>query len=333
MNFHEMSVEEVARLVEFFGSEALIKMAGKLPEFGAKYGDRTLGHFELFLNQLSSEDQDAVIRGEKRLTTEEVVRLIFDYIGRVIAPHISDVNSDVRDEKHDFHVELPELGYEEIRDGRMVSFFPKGTEFAEAARFEDEAEALKAKWIADPLIANFFKRARPVVFPEHDARKNYGASMQDFILPAVERAYKKSFPERKFTNYRDGELAGKISMIPGTGHDELVNLMAEKSVVAWYSPNPFQGFSIFAQREAMKTLTKYGLALAGGIDTGTAAIAYIEAIARDYQTPVYTCSALSWQSAGFSLNFSAYDDEFSFDNTGILSAARGCDSGGLVLFR
>jgi hypothetical protein len=273
-----------------------------------------------------------VICGEKKLTAEKVLRLLFDRAGRCIPAYLN-VTGSVRDENRDFHIELPEISCREIHK-RLTDFFPKGTNFAEATRFEDETEALKAKYTGHELIGNFFKRARPIILPKHDARKNYGASMQDFVLPAVEKAYKKQFPERKFINYRNGELAGKVSIIPGTGHDDLVALMAKKPVVTWYSPNPFQGFSVNAQREAAKVLMQHGgFALAGGVDTGTAAVAYAGEMARDFKTPVYTCSALSWQSAGSSLYFYANDDEFYFVSTDSLAVAGGYCSGGLVLFR
>ena len=42
---------------------------------------------------------------------------------------------------------------------------------------------------------------------------------------------------------------------------------------------------------------------------------------------------ISWQSADYSLNFNANDDDFNFDNTDNLSGANDNNSGGLVLFR
>ena len=277
------------------------------------------------------ENLEAWLRGEKRIILEDIIRKLLDHTGRCIPAHLGVTNS-VCDENRDFHIELSEFGYAEIRE-RLTDFFPKGTEFASANEFKDRAEALNEKYAEHELIGNFFKRARPILLPKHDARENYGASLQDFILPAVERAYKKQFPERKFVNYRDGKLVGKVSNIPGTAHDELVLLMAEKSVAAWYSPNPFQGFSIFAQREAMKILMQYGFALAGGVDTGTAAVAYMGEMARDFKTPVYTCSSLSWQSVDYSLCFRASDDEFYCGCADDLADAYDRSSGGLVLFR
>lgn len=268
---------------------------------------------------------------EKKMMLEDVIRKLFDHTGRGIPAHLG-ITANACDENRKFHVELPEISYAEIRE-RIVSFFPEGTEFAETNHFEDEAAALKERYAGHELVGNFFQRARPILLPKHDARKNYGASMQDFVLPAAAKAYAQSFPNRKFTNYRDGELAGNIYIIPGTGHDELLELMAEESVVAWYSPNPFQGFSIFVQREAMKILNHYGFALAGGVDTGIAVANYIGEMARDYNTPAYTCSALSWQSVAYSLHFYAHDGEFYFENTDYLADANGSYSGGLVLFR
>ena len=279
----------------------------------------------------SRENLDACLRGEKKMTLEDVIRKLFDHTGRCIPPHLG-ITAKVCDENRNFHVELPELGCAELRE-QIASFFPKGTEFAEANRIEDETGALYEEFSSHELVGNFFKRAKRIVFPKHDARENYGASMQKFILPAVAKAYAQSFPERKFTNHRDGELDGKISILPDTGHDKLVSLMAEKSVVVWYASNPFQGFSIFAQREAMKILTQYGFALAGGVDTGVAAATYVGEMTRDYNTPVHTCGAVSWQSADFSLYFGASDDGFRFAYTGYLTGAFDAGSGGLVLFR
>jgi hypothetical protein len=278
------------------------------------------------------EGAEAVLRGEKRIILEDIIRKFFDHTGRAIPSHLG-ITAKVCDENRDFHAELPELSCTEIRE-QVASFFSKGTEFAETGRFEDETAALKEKYFDHELIGNFFQRAQRIIFPKHDARKNYGASLQGLILPAVERAYKKSFPERKFTNYRDGNLTGNVKIIPKTGHEDLVSLMAEKSVSAWYSPNPFQGFSIFAQREAMKVLTQYGwFALAGGIDTGIVMATYAGAMARDFHTPVYTCGSISWRSAGCSLGFGAHGGGFGFAHTGRLSDAFDGYSGGLVLFR
>lgn len=315
------------------GHEGFLQLANSLKPANAKYGDKTMGTFEFLLNllnQLGPEVLGQLERGERKLTTEEIIRLIFDHTGRSIPAHIGVV-SKVCDENRSFHVELPELSWGEILE-RLVSRFPRGTEFASASEFQERALTLREKYLGNELVANFFKRAKPIPFPKHDARKNMGASMQNFVLPAVELA-KEHFPKQKFTNYRDGQLDGNVFIIPNTGHNELVELMAKESVVAWYSPNSFQGFSINAQREAMKVLLQYGFALAGGVDTGTAAVAYAKEMARDYQTPVYTCSALAWRSAGYSLGFGASDGELCFDRTDRLADAHEHRSGGLVLFR
>lgn len=285
-------------------------------------------------DKLGGEDViDAILSDQYELNLIKKIRALFDHTSRCIPSHLN-IASNVRDENRKFHVEFPEISCMEIRK-RLADSFPKGTEFAEVSRFEDETGALKKKYAEHELVGNFLKRARRIILPKHNTRKNYRASMRDFILPAVKRAYENKFnnPKREFKDYRDKEFDGKIYIISGTGHKELISLMAKKSVSAWYSPNPFQGFSINAQREAMKTLTQYGFALAGGLDTGTAVVAYTREMARNFNTPVYTCSALSWGSADYSLIFCARRYVLRFDSTIDVSDADGMQSGGLVLFR
>jgi hypothetical protein len=52
MNFHNVKMEQVARFIVRYGMETFLKMIEGTPEVGAKYGERTLGHAELFFNQL-----------------------------------------------------------------------------------------------------------------------------------------------------------------------------------------------------------------------------------------------------------------------------------------
>ncbi|KKR20556.1 MAG: hypothetical protein UT50_C0016G0005 [Candidatus Moranbacteria bacterium GW2011_GWA2_39_41] len=277
------------------------------------------------------ENLEAWLRGEKRMTLEDVIRKLFDHTGRCIPAHLG-ITSKACDENRGFNVELPELGYGKLHQ-IITGCFPKEMEFIDQRRFVAEAEVLKKKYTGDELVGNFFKRARPILLPRHDAQKDMGASLNELFVPAVEQVYKKAYPDRNFVNYRKADLVGNVSIIPGTGHDELVAMMAEKSFAAWYSPNPFQGFSINAQREAMKILMQYGFALAGGVDTAVAAVAYAGEMSRDFKTPVYTCSALSWRSAGYSLRFFACGFEFFFGLPDVLFGACGRGSGGLVLFR
>lgn len=122
---------------------------------------------------------------------------------------------------------------------------------------------------------------------------------------------------------------GKVSILDGTRHDQLINRLAEGTVVALYFPNALQGYSINAGWEQIATMPE-GCLLAGGIDTSVAYIGYPDVLGRDGKTPVLTCDALGWESAEYSLCFHADDSDARFAYTDSLSDANDYCSGGLV---
>ena len=111
---------------------------------------------------------------------------------------------------------------------------------------------------------------------------------------------KNNFPAGNSTITGKMTLAGKVSIVPGSRHEKLIEKMMQDYVVAIYFPNPLQGFSINASREQMATLPE-SLILAGGFDTASAMSMYPDIIARDWHTPGYDLSALNWQSSDYSL--------------------------------
>jgi len=275
------------------------------------------------------EGVDEVLRGEKKIILEEIVRLLVDKNGRCIPAHL-DIKSNVCDEDRDFRVEQPEINYAEIR-GRFIEFFPAGTRFVEANELRDRAEAAKGKFLQDALVANLFKRAAlPLPLPQHQVG-DYGASMQEFFIPAVRAAYKNQFPERQFNNYRDGQLVGNFLLVPNVGHDRLLAAMAESTEVCWYFPHPLQGFSVQAQREATAALLEHGLLLAGVIEPALGIVGFTETMAGSFNTPGYDCPAVNWRSADVSFAFGAISGGLRCGDGGNLCRGGGVCSGGLVL--
>lgn len=220
----------------------------------------------------SRENLEACLRGEKKMTLEDIIRKLVDHTGRLIPAHLG-ITCAVCDENRNFHIQQSTINYGEIL-ARYTEFFPKGTLFLSAAEFKDRAEAGKERLTQDNLTSDLVKRVHmPLPLP-HYAVSEYGTSMQDFFLLAVRNAYETQFPQRKFVNYRDGELAGQVSVIPNVGHDRVITLMAEGPGMAWYFPNPMQGFSVLAQREAMKMLLQRGFTLAGAIEPALGFVGY-----------------------------------------------------------
>jgi len=103
----------------------------------------------------------------------------------------------------------------------------------------------------------------------------------------------------------------------------------EQGPVAGIMFFPLQGYSVLAQREQMASLPS-SLLLSGAVDMATAMAAYPDVLARDWNTPGYDCSAVSFRSSASSLYFEAYDDHLEFGDCGLLDTPGGICSGGLV---
>ena len=331
MDHHQVSIEEVARVVYGMGSEAFSKLAGQLPKVGVKFGWQTLGHFELFLNQLNPEEREAVIRGDRKLTTEEVIRLLIDQNGRGIPAHLG-IKSDAKDENAIFTIKQLTNNYGEIRDSYVEAFadFPE-LKFLSASEFEDRSEKKKEMLLADGLISNLVRRAHMPIPTPYFVVNDYGKgkALQEIFLAVLEKMYKKHFPDRNFENY-NVELKKKVRIIKNTGYDKFIAMMASGPDAVWYFPRALQGFSINAEREAMKILIGRSLALSGAISTSLAITGNVVEMVGSFNTPGYDCAAVSWESSDFSLYFEASGDELEFDGTDDLGGAHDDYSAGLV---
>ncbi len=269
------------------------------------------------------ENVKAIIQGDKavEIKIKDSVALLFDKHGRRIP---KDLENLVRDPFKDFHLEQPEIDYAE----RLIRF--TDVFHLSCAEFKKESKELIKKIKNNSQTSNLLNGVYlPIVLPQIKAKNfDYGRILEEVFLTAVGKAYKKQFPSRDFINYRTGDLQGKVSIIPESRHDQLINKMKEDMVVGIYFPNPLQGFSILAAREQISTLSE-DLILSGGFDTSAATAMYPDVLARDYRTPGYDLAALSWDSGG-SLCFEASANELFFDCRTLLFDTRSRYSSGLL---
>lgn len=137
-------------------------------------------------------------------------------------------------------------------------------------------------------------------------------------------------------------MSGKVSVVDGSRHDQLIDRMKESQVIGLHFPNPLQGFSINASREQMSTLPPVRRSQSGeggegfilsGMDAPIAMAMYPDILARGYNTPGLDLAALQWQSAGSSLYLGTHGDGLVFRGTGPLAFACGYYSGGLLFLR
>jgi len=107
-------------------------------------------------------------------------------------------------------------------------------------------------------------------------------------------------------------------------------MMASGPDAVWYFPRALQGFSINAEREAMKILIGRSLALSGAISTSLAITGNVVEMVGSFNTPGYDCAAVSWGSSDYSLYFWAAGGKLEFSTTDDLGSAYGGYSAGLV---
>jgi hypothetical protein len=256
----------------------------------------------------------------------------FDETGRCIPANLG-VKSEIVNENSRFRVELPTLKSEELYE-RITAVFRTKHNFATISQIEDETGELFEKWSEDELIGNFFKRAQKISFPKIYERDDYGELLKRIVFPAVITAYGEFSPQNVFDNWIVF-LSKNFRFVPGTGYSELLDLMTERPVTGWYSPNPLQGFSILAQRESMKILKKFRFALMGAITTGTALATYMQSMIT-FHSPIYNCSSASYVPDGISRDFMTYSRyKLCFGTWSKFSPVRACDhaSGGLFLYQ
>ncbi len=293
--------------------------------------DFTQGQLNALVKNLGGvEVAMKILRGEVEVTLGEAIRVLFNKNGRRIPPQ--GLKARVCDPDKNFYLEQPRMETEADfakRLERLCRWVGIETGIS-AKQFKTEAEVQMELIHGNSQTANLLNGVcLPIILPQVAATSNLGEIIEEFMKP-VETSYANAFPDRKFINYRKGELAKQVSIAEGSRHNELVEKMKQGSFVALYFPNPLQGFSVEAQREQAGTLPE-NFALSG-LDTIIAMIIYPDILARDGHTPGYDLAAFSWQSAEYSLCFGASDDWLVFGSEAYLAAAAGYCSGGLVFF-
>lgn len=291
------------------------------------YDDLTDGHWRALGTKCGGfENVLDILRGEKTVTVKDAIRIFFDKHGRRIP---ESLQANVCDADRNFRLDQPKLDEESDFSNRILRLhrcLSIDTEVT-AKQMKAETERLLAVIRGNSQIVNITKGVcLPVVLPKL-MTDDLGATLE-LYMSGVNSSYAKTFDNQKFCNYRKGTLANKVSVAPGTRHDQLIGRTKKGPVIGLHFPNPLQGFSINASREQMLTLPK-GFILSG-MDTSIAMIMYSDILARGWKTPGLDMAALQWQSADYSLNFRAFDDKLGFDKTGYLSTVDDHYSGGLL---
>ncbi|MFA5954235.1 MAG: hypothetical protein WC817_01715 [Patescibacteria group bacterium] len=295
----------------------------------AKYGSLTGNQNEKLIDLLGCVyggdglgAVNAILAGAK-VTIEEVISMFFDRHGRRIPPR--GIKAKVCDANRAYHLLQPEVIDYAARRERMDHAFEGNIVLPDAAWFEDEVGRLMVI-LDDSSVVNVGMGVHlPIIVPQMVVHDH--GQMLEFLLSALERAYKAEFPGRGFTNHRRGQLEGQVTVVPESRLDLLLVRAKEGPIATIELPCATQGFSVHAQREQMATLPE-GFIL-NGFNAILSAIMWPEVICRDNNTPVIDLSAYQWQSAEYSLYLLPHDEELEFDNRTALAHACDDSSGGV----
>ncbi|MFC1700761.1 hypothetical protein ACFLZ0_01310 [Patescibacteria group bacterium] len=261
-----------------------------------------------------------VLRDELDIETRKVAKMLFDKYNRWDPINLE---FDVCDEDRDYRLNQPKID----TDNR-IQLLHESSDIDTGItdkQFQEEYHRLWKMISGIPKIANILKRVCfPVILTKRHS-DDIGRDLE-WQLEGVGKSYIKTFPGRKFHNYRKGTLAGQVNIIKESGYQSIWDRKENENIIVLFFPNTLQGYSIFAQREQMAILSKFGFVLSGAIEP---MIMYPDIIARDLNTPGLDLVAFSWRSADYSLRFVANDDGLNFGSRVELACARGDYSGGL----
>jgi len=329
MDYHKVTMEEVARIVESdIGLSVFKQLAVNLPEVGVKH-NKQLGLFELLLNMINQEDLEKLQTGEASIKIEEIIKSLFDSTGRVIRPR--GFKPKVKDEDENFWMHPLNIKDKDCLK-QMQEYLPQCI-FPSLTEFQDKCGAIKERALKHPQIGqNAFNRCHlPLPLPRIPelADLNQLGQVLENLLEVAGRAYENEFnnPPRKFFNHRKGTLAGETHVVPDTRHEEVLAAIAKAPQAGILLPNPLQGYSIEADRAIISLFPNFVSLV--GIEYVLAIIGYPHILARDWNTPRQDLAAFSWQSADFSSFFKADDNKFGFA-TRDLTSAYAHFSGGLL---
>ncbi len=302
------------------------KELDEMPHGGETLG-RILGLLKKLETQIGEDTVADLLDNEKRITKvefEKVIQLV-DQTGRCIPAR--DLTHKLAPENTNFKLDKFKPNYSTVRDS-LIEFFPAKYKFPKLDEFVNRIEETYELIGKNELVKNLLKRpSYPTIVPKTNVGNNYGKVLGHDYLAAVKRAYESAFKadDRKFNNYRAGELAGQVEIVLGTRHDQLVKMIAKEWMVGIVFANPLQGFPVLADREQIQYMPESFL-LGGGLDFCSALVGYRDKLAKDF-TPGYNLSALFW--SGRSPYFEAYDDELSFASGARLDCPCGHSSGAL----
>jgi hypothetical protein len=294
-----------------------------------EFGDLSGKHLAALVNKLGGLDNlKAVLRGQMKITLEEVAPLLADRNGRLrpqrLHARVCDPNRELRFDKP---VMATEVDYA-TRLYRLHTLLDINTGVT-AAAFQLGTERLLADLVFNPQVSSLANGCvLPLVLPELKSG-DLGKEVE-IMATALGNGYEESYLDRKFVNRLASFLISQVAASAKSRHEALNEARQRGPVIALHFPCAMQGFSVQAAREQIHALPE-GFALSG-TDTLVAGIMYPE-LFESNRIPGLDMAALDWMSTNYSLSLVANNGKLALINRDCLGTANGSCSSGLLFFR
>jgi len=266
-----------------------------------KYGQVTLGQVEAIINKLGGKEVfDAILRGEKRVTVEDAIQLLFDKHGRRIPKGLDDDVVDPTWGLDNFRFEFKKNYSGSLNRLHDLLNIDTGVT---SSQFRATIEALLRKINSDSRIANITNGVwLPIVIPNTEDCLGDELNYYLNLISKVANNRNISF-EINQSDFCQGAF-----IVDNVGCADLLVRLIKGPVIGIYFPNPLQGYSIPAAREQMKTLPE-GFALSG-LDVLIAMLMHPQTLIDNSNTPCLYLAALGLSNGSTEKSFCIVSDDF-----------------------
>lgn len=232
---------------------------------------------------------------------------LFDEHGRCIPQGGNGVHALSRQY---FKLQQPAIDYVTIHE--RVSTLLGNAGLPSVDEFTRRIADIQARLRDDPATRNLLHGVCiPILLPRA-GHGDIGQVLDERYLPAVESAFKSSFPEYSFTNHHKTGLGGKLQVARGSRHDLLLERLGDGAVVGCYFPCLTE-YAPSAALARMATLPTQFL-LAGGVDTCAALISAPELLLnREAYPPLLWLAGLDAEKSEAAYHFEAYGYNMTFN--------------------